>query len=227
MAANKREAATLSGSWQLLKPSIDLIRENIDTVIIIIVIPSLIIELGLILSGNGSTTAAAHAGVGIPIAIVGVALAIVNLPVTCYLQLKAASRKKPGLSECYRRGYRFFWRVIAVNLLVDAIVVVGLLLLIVPGLLLLRRYYLSQYYIVDRDMGVIEAMKCSANETKSLSIYIWGMLGVILVLSVCGLAASSLFGFIPGLGIIISVIISVLYTFGPALRYFEVKKFNS
>jgi uncharacterized membrane protein len=65
------------------------------------------------------------------------------------------------------------WGIIGGQLVIMAVVILGLIALIIPGLYLMLRYSLFQYIYTDSTMGVFEAMKESARLTEG---YKWDLL---------------------------------------------------
>jgi uncharacterized membrane protein len=63
---------------------------------------------------------------------------------------------------------KYFWRMLGSSLLLFLIVFVGLIFLIVPGIYLALRFFFTKTLIVDRDLGIIEAMKESAKMTEGI-----------------------------------------------------------
>jgi len=90
------------------------------------------------------------------------------------------------------------------------------LLLIVPGVIAIRRYFLAPYLMLDKDLSIREAMKQSAALSKPYSGSIWGIIGVIVLLSLPSI--------IPVIGWAVSFVLMLLYSVAPALRYQELKK---
>lgn len=102
--------------------------------------------------------------------------------------LKAARYEPFTLSDIFGAFSRNYLNAIGAGLLKAILILVGLLLLIVPGLYLLIKLAFVEYLIVDRKMGMIEAMKESWHMTDgregtllalmamSVLIFIGGML---------------------------------------------------
>jgi len=108
------------------------------------------------------------------------------------------------------------WRMVCLYLLVGLYIVVGLILLVIPGLIMLRRYFLSPYVMLDRRCGIKEAMDRSADITKPMSGAIWGVIGVMFLIS--------LLNIIPVIGWLAAFVLGAAYSVAPALRYQQLKK---
>lgn len=132
-----------------------------------------------------------------------------------YTQIESSHRHKTGYPAALVKGYHVFWRYAGLSICVAVVVLAGFIAFIVPGVFLLRRYYLSQYYLVDKDLGVFEAMRLSAERSKKFANAIWGLLGVQLLISIVNI--------IPGMGQLIGGVASLLYSYAPAVRYKQIE----
>lgn len=210
----------LTPSWDLLMPSIALLRKYFVEVAYLTFLPTLVISVGFTIyphPHNPNETRLVWASV---VATIGVLWALVSYPAFIYMLLQAAKHKSVGVIECYKKSFKYFWRVIGLQIIVGLIIFVGILLLIIPGLIALRRYYLAAYFLIDGNLTIREALRQSAARTKPVSGYIWGIIGVSVILSL----AASAFGRIPVVGIVLPPAIALLYIFAPVLRYIEISK---
>lgn len=110
------------------------------------------------------------------------------------------------------------WRLIGLYIVTGLVIFVGLILLIVPGLIMIRRYYLAPYVIINKNCGIREAMDRSAAISKPHSGYVWGVIGVTILIG--------LIGVIPLIGSLVAFIMGMFYSVAPALRYQELKKIS-
>lgn len=110
------------------------------------------------------------------------------------------------------------WRLIGLYIVTGLIIFVGFILLIIPGLIMLRRYFLAPYVMIDKNCGIREAMDRSAAISKPHSGYIWGIVGVTILISMIGI--------IPLIGSIVAFVMGMFYSVAPALRYQELKKLS-
>lgn len=157
-------------------------------------------------------------GVGLAVMLVYLAMSVIVIIASAGMvvaTISAARGKKTKFTEALKQGSKNFWRYFGLNVCISIVVLIGLVLLIVPGLFMLRRYFLAPYYLIDRKLGVFEAMEQSAAEAKRFG-GIWDMLGVIFL--IC------LLSFIPVIGTFVSLAFSVLYLCAPAIRYIQISK---
>jgi len=75
------------------------------------------------------------------------------------------------------------------SILFGLIMAVGILLLIVPGLIFSVMFLFYGFFIVDKHMGPVEALKASAALTKGVR---WQLFGFILILSLLNVAGALL-----------------------------------
>jgi len=211
----------LTPSWDLLAPSVELVKRNIWSVLYLSFLPSLFVSVGSTMASSGKlnfSDLSAHSIVGFSIAGVAGLWALLAFPGYLYMQVEASKGNTPAPLECFTKGLPRLLPLIAMFIIQGITVFVGFLLLIVPGLILVRSYFLSEYFLVDQKLGPLAALSASSKATKPVSYWIWGTIGVGIVIS---LMAASL-SFIPFAGSIISGAIGYIYAFAAALRYNEV-----
>jgi hypothetical protein len=130
-------------------------------------------------------------------------------------QLRAAQGKDLDFSQLWSVAKEHGWQMFGLYLLIGLYIVVGLIFFIVPGLIMLRRYFLAPYVFLDDKCSVKEAMERSSAITKPYSGYVWGVIGVMFLISLANV--------IPGVGWLIAFILGMFYSVAPALRYQELK----
>ncbi len=155
-------------------------------------------------------------------AVLLVAFIIVNIflyAMTVSLELKSPAGKKPGFSELFDDGKKYFFRIIGVSLLSGLIIGVGLLLFIVPGIIALGRLVMSPYHLVDKNTGVLEALELSNAQAKGRMSKVYAVIGVFILISI----AAAIIDAIPVVGPLISVGIGIGFSVILALRYQELQ----
>lgn len=202
-------------SFELFNPSVDVIKNNLLVYFVLAVLPILVWVLPYGVIGISEDTSELS-----PMFLVtGLIASIASLliyPALTYTALRTSKGEKVQLNEAFREGYKKFWPLLGTAFLTGIIIFIGILAFIVPGIIMIRRYLLAPYYVLDRDMGITEAMKTSADESKQYSGTIYGILGVNVVFIIISV--------IPVIGQIIGTILQFLYSVAPALRYHEIKE---
>jgi hypothetical protein len=111
---------------------------------------------------------------------------LLNILVTISLTivyLASVRGKKIELSESLRQGTRLYVNGFIATVLVVVLLSFSLLLFIVPFFFVLPRLVQTLYYLVDRDLEPMEAIKASWNGTKGHSLKVWGLIGAFVLFS--------------------------------------------
>jgi uncharacterized membrane protein len=77
-----------------------------------------------------------------------------------YISLKVYDGGKPEVSDVFAPA-RFYWRFLLAEILYGLLVTAGMILCVIPGIYWGVRYHFFGYFIVEQDMGPIEAIKAS------------------------------------------------------------------
>jgi Uncharacterised protein family (UPF0259) len=218
--------ATWPGAFGIFNPSRMAVALNIWTILglfMVNIVPSIITNLLTTIFGEKVTTQVGETAVssvqvtGIPGAIVGVVGVIgivLSVIMTCAFiatYLASVRQQKISIAEAFAVGRKFAWRSFLLGLLVGLVVFGGLLLLIVPGIIFAMRLSLAEYYLVDKNMGVMEAYKASWHATKGHMGKLWGFVGVGLL--------AMLLVLIPVAGWIAIAVLAVMYSAAMAFFY--------
>jgi len=190
---------TWPGAFGVYKYSKQAVKLNIGTLILIWVINfavSIILEAVL-------------KNVGQAIVLVLSSLLTAAYTLT-YLAGIRGERRSVG--EALSAAMPLWLKMIALNLLVGISVALSLLLLIIPFFFVLPRLSLATYFLVDKNMGVLEAYKASWAATKGNVGKVWGIIGatiamVLLMITIIGIPFAIYFL------IMYSAAMAVLYVF--------------
>jgi uncharacterized membrane protein len=157
--------------------------------------------IAIIIGIPGGMRGWAHGGTAAFLGFLGVVYSIlIANPVqygVYFSYLKAARRDKLEIKNMFE-AFQNYWNAVLASLLVSVIVVIGLILLIVPGIIFACKLAFTPYLVVDRKMGVIEAVKHSWNMTGGYTwkVFLTGLLAIPIVIA--GLIVF-------GVGVIISI----------------------
>lgn len=207
---SKSKQPVITPSFDLFMPSATIIRNNILVYFILYVLPALLLTLAFARQPDEFNRAFWNMlGIG----------GLVNLllyPPLLYTYLQTAKGKTVELVEAFREGYKRFWPILGTLILSGLIIIGGFLLFIVPGIFMLRRYLLAPYYVMDRGLSPMDALKASSHDSILYSGPVFGVIGVNFLFGAIGA--------IPVIGTIIGTILQILYSVAPGLRYLEIKK---
>jgi hypothetical protein len=230
MSAKKESPMPIS-AFSLFEKSVEIVRRNI-------LIFGLLYILPFILSARSFTNEDAHHnGSGITwnslwpslddwlVISILIAVSLFAAIIFIFVQVMTTVAQFEGtrvqivkLSAVWAKSLKFFWRMIGLYILSILMILGGLILLIVPGVIMIRRLFLSPYVLLDKDVGIREAMRRSAKISKPYSSSVYAVIGVIILIS--------LLGIIPFAGFVLSFVFGMLYSIAPALRYQEIKKLS-
>ncbi|MBX4201274.1 hypothetical protein KW803_00050 [Candidatus Saccharibacteria bacterium] len=131
-------------------------------------------------------------------------------------QLDGSLGKDIHFHELWATVKKFWLRLLGLYIVVAIVTIIGFFLLIIPGFIMLRRYSLAQYVMLDKNVGIREAMDTSADMSKPYSHTIYSIIGVMILIG--------LISIIPFIGWLISYALGMLYSVAFALRYQQLKK---
>lgn len=103
-----------------------------------------------------------------------------------HLVLRAVRGHEPELDDLLA-GFRTYVNAVGGMLVYGLAIAVGLLLLIVPGLVALVRLSFTPFLIVDRQLGPLDAVKTSWEQTRGHGWTLFGLLIVSILVLVGGL----------------------------------------
>ena len=210
------------GAFDLFKPSVQGIVLNIKTFVLLImgaVAPAAVaVPLAFI---GGSTDIEFLKGamtvLSAVLAVITFALLFMIMPALFVVQLQSVRGHVIEPMVAFREGLKHFWRFYGVSILQFIILTLAFIALIVPYFFMLRRYILAQYYVIDHNMGVIDALKLCAADSLTYRSPLWGLVGVITLLNLAsGIPIVAFVIWIP----------TLLYALAPAVRYSEIQTAN-
>lgn len=157
------------------------------------------------------------------ITIVGLLVALVSIffySMTVGLNVDTVRGKKPNIDRLLEIGKKFWLRQLALVIVLSIIIAIGLILLIIPGIIAILRLSFAPYLMYERNLGVMDSLKASAEVTKgkmgAVAAAILVTMGIGIVLGI--------FQGLPVLGPIIVVVGTIAFSLIIALRYAEINK---
>jgi len=146
--------------------------------------------------------------------VLSYALSVLFTGAVTYLMIKNVRHQKADLNEALNAGVAKFAQMVVQTILITIIVFMSILLLIVPFFFVLPRVFLAPYYIFDRDMTAVDAIKASWEETRGHSTKVWGIIGVNVLIALIAVTI---------IGIPLAIYFAVLYSAAETLLYFWLK----
>ena len=210
------------GAFDLFKPSVQGIVLNIKTFVLLIVsavAPAAAAVPLAFVAGSADIEFLKSAAIVLSalLGLATLALLFMVMPALFVVQLQSVRGHVIQPMVAFRKGLKHFWRFYGVTILQLIILTLAFVALIVPYFFMLRRYILVQYYVIDRNMGVMDALRLCATDSLTYRSPLWGLVGVTVLLSLAGgIPIISLVIWIP----------TLLYALAPAVRYSEIQTAN-
>jgi hypothetical protein len=186
------------GAFGAYKYSRDVVRTNLGTIIGLILL-SLVVSLLF-----GGKDASGRGGLSIISDLVNVWVNAA-LVVTFLAGLKS---NKIDVFEALKEGGSLFLKFLGLSILSAIIIVLSIVALIVPFFFVMPRIVLAPYFLVDRNLGPIEALKASWHETKGHSGKVWGIIGAGIVMALLIIVLIGIYFLI-----MYSAVLAVLYAY--------------
>lgn len=131
------------------------------------------------------------------------------------LFLAGVKGKSPSIEDTLNKSLPFLVRFFLLSILTGLILVGSLLLFIVPFFFVLPRVVLAPYFLFDQNLGIIESLKASWNQTKGNAGKVWGTIGAEIAMSLL---------FITIIGIPFAIYFLVMYSAVQAVLYSYIAK---
>ncbi len=217
---------TVAGnSFKLIKQSWGALQLNLLTFACLYAIPVVLISAlifwatlaGINSDGSGSVHIDSTAAIIMVVALIGIVILSIYVGIAAIItQLASVRGEKISFKEAIDQAQAFFWRFIGVALLSGLIILCGLVLFIIPGGILAVLLLFAPYYMIDRNIGAVEAIKTCYRVSKSN----WKLPAAVLTVQVI----SQIPSFIPGIGNLIATLLGILYFCLPAIVYLRMPK---
>lgn len=209
----------LTPSWQLLPTSFAFLKRNFWLLFALTIAATIAAGIEAPTIDELTSLQTETGGIIAMLSFAGLVWSILFAPALIYAQLRILQGDSITFSEAARQGFSFFWRLVGLYILMGLIVLGGLILLIVPGLIFIRRYCLAPYYLIDQNLSIRESLRRSAESTKPVSGFIWGVILVELLIGLAGGIISTM----TFVGLILGTIVTFVYSFALPLRYMELE----
>ncbi|HEX8762295.1 MAG TPA: hypothetical protein VF733_00885 [Candidatus Saccharimonadales bacterium] len=204
---------SMPGAFDLFKPSIEIVKRNLAAFIVLMGIPTVLTMIGP--DPSFASNSDHNGGILEVLGFLGSLLTLLTFPAVVLLQLKGARSEQISGGEAFSQGLKYLARIIGLAICMAVIFIGATVLLIVPLFFAIRRYALAPYYLIDRNLGVFEALKVSAQESQGMWGAIYGIIGVTLLIALPSA--------VPVIGWMASAVGAILYAAAPGLRYLHIK----
>jgi hypothetical protein len=176
----KDVALPLTGNWPgafgIYKYSRRAVLNNFDTLAVIWVLVIVVsILLGLLFGGHNHKD---NGGSGLS-GLIGAFAAVGYTRV----YITAVRGGKMSLGQAFADPWMLWLKLIVLEILIGLSLLVSFLLLVIPFFFVLPRLSLATYFLIDKDMGIIDAYKASWDSTKGHSGMIWGIIGAAIAMA--------------------------------------------
>jgi hypothetical protein len=115
-----------------------------------------------------------------------------------------------SVGQALQEALPFWLKIIGLNILVFISIAISILLLIIPFFFVVPRLLLANYFLIDKNMGIIEAYKASWEATKGNVGKVWGILGATIAMAILMITI---------IGIPFSIYFLVMYSAAFAVLY--------
>ncbi len=222
-ASKTKKSATVPSALALPELSWKTVQRNPAAFVLLLLVPASLVALSMLITPEaepGVPGSPINAG-GWPTAlyVLGLLLGLLangGLILTIFQSYR--DKTVDGMDQ-FRKGLRYFWRLIGLAILTGLVYFAALLLLVVPFFIVLPKLLLASYHLVDKDLGVVESMKVSWAQSKRWSGEIWALIGVSFLM----VLAMIVLMMIPVVGIVAMLLISLLASCMPVIRYMQIK----
>lgn len=196
-ATISKPPTTWPGAFGVYKYSKEIVKLNLWTLIIIAIIAYAVnFVLQFLLAPFGGLLSI------IPGAFFSVCFTLIYL---------AGSRQeKPTISKTFNEAVPFWLRMIGLELLVGVTIFISVLLFIIPVFFVAPRLSLATYFLVDKNLGVVDAYKASWEATKGNVGKIYGIFGAGFLMALL---------FVTIIGIPFSIYFLVMYSAATVFVY--------
>jgi hypothetical protein len=98
-----------------------------------------------------------------------------------FVILAGLRNQKLGFVDALKKSVPYYLKALLLSILTVVILFLSLLLLVIPFFFVAPRISLAMYYLLDKDMGVVDSLKASWQATHGNVGKVWGIIGVTIV----------------------------------------------
>lgn len=135
----------------------------------------------------GVASSALESALKRPGQLVSYIIASLGTAIVVNLYIAGVRRQKVGFSAAFTKGLQLWLKMFLLGLIVVLSLVLSAVLLLIPLFFVAPRLALANYFLVDSNMGVVEAYKASWHATKGNVGKIYGIFGATLAMALLAL----------------------------------------
>jgi hypothetical protein len=184
-SSNPAPATNWPGAFGIYKYSRQAVRRNIWPLVgvyVIVFVLSVVVSTVLDPQSSGRSTDSPSGFTFLAFLVNLVVSAVAGVAVTDLL-LSGAKGEKLTFGQSFRKVQPLWLKMVAQYVLLYVILLVSFLALIIPFFIVLPRVMLAPYFLVDKQMGPIEALKASWAQTKGNVGKVWGIIGASIAMA--------------------------------------------
>jgi hypothetical protein len=159
------------GAFGLYKYSKKTVRVNLSSIVLVFIIDIVVtIALKLVLKSVGE--------------FIGILISPLQQAVMISLYFAGVHEQKMPLGQAFSKGLRLWPKMFILYIMFALSLAISFLLLIIPFFFVFPRLLLANYFLVDKNMGPLEAYKASWHASKGNIAKLYGIVGVNLLLPI-------------------------------------------
>lgn len=194
------------GAFGLFKNSKAAIRNVLWTYVGLMLISMAVSFAVSIVGGSPENNAGLYLGAQLVSIVASILFSIASM----IIEFSGIRNEKISVADSLSKSLPLFVRMLLLGILLGVIAVVSALLFFIPFIFVLPRIILAPYYMVDKNMGVMESFNASWEAGKGLLGKVWGIIGASVVF------ALPIFTII---GIPVSIYLFIMYGAAWAILY--------
>lgn len=115
--------------------------------------------------------------------LVSLILGSIATIVWVHIIMRSIKGRKLALGESFEKvDFETTIKMIGLNIVVFLLLFLSVLAFVIPFFFVLPRLVLASYFLVEKNTGVLDAVKLSWDKTKGSSMKVWGIIGATLVM---------------------------------------------
>ena len=204
--------------FKMYKDSWEALKLNLVTFIILALIPAILLAVAVpfillpFVTDGGSLSSILSFVVLLALFVI----ACIFLPALVVTQLESAKGNKIDINQVVERSKPLVLPYIGLAIVLAVIFTIGFILLVIPGIIAVFFLSLSVYILVDKKVGVFDSIKQSYELTKAN----WQWVLALFIVQF----AVSLVSYLPLIGWLLGIVLSIVYFCLPAIVYLKIVK---